>query len=497
MRRSPGLMLAMMGLLAGCSLQRDYRTPTLAGAMPWSVPQAANGSASPGQWWLVLGDPAIDALIDSSVRDNPTLAQAVAKMDEARANVTVNRADELPSLTATASGTESYSKSSGGGNGIGGGAAIATTGQIPGYSRISQVEPSLSWELDLFGRIRSSVTEAKETLNARTADAASTRLSLGIDIANGVIDLRGCNYTAQVDGETVDSYKNTLNVVHRKNVAGFSSPVDESSAARDVATSGNTLATQQETCAEDMNALVALTGRDKAAIAALLAQPLPMVAGDETARFIPQPPQATPRLPATVLLRHPSIISADRDAAAAWAEIGVYKADRYPRIDLDAALTGEWLTFAGSTISSSGWSLGPTITGTLFDAGKAAANVDAAEARYRQSAANLQETVRTIVKEVENALARQHSASLRIQLSRQSVQAAAISLKGAEAQWKAGTNSLLDLEDARRQYATAQDNLINAAHDRTEAWTALVSATANSLTLSQSEPHGNNIEPAR
>jgi multidrug efflux system outer membrane protein len=488
MRRSPSLILVITGLLAGCSLQQDYSTPALMGAQSWTS-VSVEGKPSPEQWWTVLGDPAINALVDGAILDNPTLAQAMAKMDEARANVSVNRADESPSVTVKASSTESYSKSSGGS----GGNAIASTGQIPGHSLTTTLEPTLSWELDLFGRIRSSVTEAQETLNARTADAASTKLSLDIDIANGVLDLRGCNYTVKVDQDTVTSYKSTLDVVHRKNIAGFSSPVDEASAERDVAAAGNTLAVQQETCAEDLNVLVALTGRDKATIAGLVAPLLPMKAADDTARYIPQPPQAVPQLPATVLLRHPSVIAADRDAAAAWAEIGVYKADRYPQIDLAAALTGEWLRFAGSTISSAGWSLGPTITGTLFDAGKNAANVDAAEARYRQSVAKLQETVRTTVKEVENALARQHAAEARMQLSQQSVTAASVSLKGAEAKWKAGMNSLLELEDARRQYAVAQNNLISAAHDRAAAWTALVSATANSLNLNQSEPHANSI----
>ncbi|MHA6929614.1 TolC family protein [Ralstonia pseudosolanacearum] len=177
------------------------------------------------------------------------------------------------------------------------------------------------------------------------------------------------------------------------------------------------------------------------------------------------------------------MIAANGDAAAAWAEIGVARADRLPRLDLAAVLTGQWIRAAGSTLNFTTWSIGPSLTGTLFDGGAGAANVNAAEARYRQSVASLRGTLRTTVEDVENALAAQASARDRTASAHEATDAAHTTLVAAEGQWKAGAISLFELEDSRRQYASAQDAEISARRDRAQAWVALVRATGGAVTL--------------
>jgi NodT family efflux transporter outer membrane factor (OMF) lipoprotein len=473
------IMLTSIIPLSGCSLQSDYTSPPLPHKQFWSdatVPPA-HFTSSPEQWWTEMHDPAINDLVDASFTKNPTLEKAVAQMDEARAQVGVNKADYYPTVSASGSISESKTTVSGGGSG----GAASAIGVIPGRSRTSSIGPSLSWELDLFGRIRSSVEVAKRHLDARTADAQYTKLSLAVQVANTVLDLRACEHTAQVYRNEISSRGITLNLIHKKRIAGFSADTDEASVLRDLAAAEGALASQNETCAQDVNALVSLTGRDREAVASLIAAPLPGdTKTDETLLFMPQPPEAVPQLPATILLSHPSIVSADQDAAAAWANIGVARADRLPKIDLAAALTGEWINTAGSTIRVITSSLEPSFSATLLDGGKGAANVDVAEAQYRQSVANLQATVRTTVKEVENALAAEQSAGARMITSKQSEAAAKTAFTASEAQWKSGMASLLELEDSRRQYATAQDSVIGAARDRAKAWVSLISATGNS-----------------
>jgi outer membrane protein TolC len=200
------------------------------------------------------------------------------------------------------------------------------------------------------------------------------------------------------------------------------------------------------------------------------------------AGFMPQPPAAAPALPAVVLAAHPSVISADREAAAAWAEIGVARANRLPRLNLAALLTGQWIRAAGSTLDFTTWSVGPSLTGTLFDGGAGAANVSAAQARYRQAVASLQGTLRTTVEDVENALAAQASAQDRTASAGEAAAAAHTTLEASEGQWKAGAVSLFELEDSRRQYASAQDAEISARRDRAQAWVALVKATGGAVT---------------
>ncbi len=480
------LFMAMM--LIGCSQQSAYIQPSLSPKNAWSgrnVP-AVDSSPSPPTWWVALHDPAITSLIEAAFADNPTLQQAVGKMDEARAQVRVNKADYYPQVSASGSISDADTTVSGGGSGI----VAASTGAIAGHSRTSSIEPSLSWELDLFGRVRSSVEVARRHLDARTADADSTRLSLAVEVADDVLDWRGCTHTQIVYRNEIASRNRTLNLIHKKLIAGFSSKTDEASALRDLAAAQVELEAQQETCTQYVNALVALSGRAPDAVTALLVMPLPGESKtDTTAIFMPMPPETAPQLPATVLLTHPSIVSADQDAAAAWANIGVARANRLPKIDLEAAFTGQWISAAGSTLSEIIWSLGPSFSATVFDAGKGAANVDIASAQYRQSVANLQATVRTTVQEVENALAAEQSASLRMVSSQQSAAAAKTSFTATQASWKSGMSSLLELEDSRRQYASAEDSVITAARDRAKAWVALVSATGNSITLIKSTDH--------
>ncbi len=187
------------------------------------------------------------------------------------------------------------------------------------------------------------------------------------------------------------------------------------------------------------------------------------------------------------------MVASDREAAAAWADIGTARANRLPKFDLSAALTGEWIRYAGTTLRLTSWSVGPGVSGTLFDAGKGSANVKAAQARYRQAVADLQTTVRSTVKEVENALAAQQSAEARLTASQESQAAAQVAFNAMQAKWDTGTASLLELEDARRQYAFARDSVITAARDRTSAWVELVRASANGITLTSSHDRESNV----
>lgn len=483
--------------VSACSLQSDYLAPPLSNRASWStgLGSATDIPASPERWWSALGDPAINALIDATFAGNPTLDKAVARLDEARAQVGINRADYFPTLNATGSINEANTRINSGGGGAGANASTST-GQLVGRSRTTSIGPSLTWELDLFGRVRSSADASRSRLDARTADAQSTRLSLAAQVATTVLDWRACTHSVEVDAAEIDSREKTLALMRRKLAAGFAAQVEVASVTRDLAAAQGTLVAQQEVCARDVNALVELSNLERNALLDSLAQPLPTGdATDMVSTYMPTPPASTPQLPATVLLAHPSVIAADHEAAAAWADIGAARADRFPKLDLSAALTGQWIRYGGSTLSLTSWSVAPGIAATLFDAGKGASNVDAAQARYRQAAADLQATVRTTVKEVENALAAQQSAEARIALSQQSEAAAQVAFNAMQAKWDNGTASLLELEDARRQYAIAKDSVITAARDRVSAWVELVRASANSIAFTSTQHQIHDHEP--
>jgi NodT family efflux transporter outer membrane factor (OMF) lipoprotein len=420
-------------------------------------------------WWRALGDRAIDALTEAALADSPTLAQALARIDEAQASAGGAEAARRPTVGASAGLTRAQSQN--------------TASAVPGATILStsvNAGPQLSWEIDLFGRVRQSVEAAQSRLDARTADASSARLALTADIANSVVSLRACENGKRVLVNDIASREKTLALTRLRLSTGFAAPVDEARAASGLAASRTSLALQEEQCARLVNALVALSGQDARAVRQLIGTTAQAAASDPV--FMPTPPASVPALPATVLARHPSVLSAEREVAAAWAEVGVARANRLPRLDLAAVLTGQWIRAAGSSLDFTTWSIGPSLSGTLFDGGAGAANVSAAEARYRRAVAGLQGTLRSTVQEVENALAAQASASARGSSTRDGVTAARTTLQASDAQWKAGAISLFELEDSRRQLASAQDAEIAARRDQTQAWVALVKATGGHLT---------------
>lgn len=467
---------ALVFSLGGCSMISDYIRPELtAAASTWSIEKAPSAiqPLEMERWWSLLHDPAIDSLTDAAFTSSPTLLQAVARIDEARATLGVNTAGTMP--TAGVAGAFNRAKVQN---------TSAQTSSLTQLTTSSSFGPNFSWELDLFGRVRHSVDAAKNRLDARTADATSTRLSLAADVANGVLSLRACENSRRVLADDIASREKTLALTRLKLAAGFVSSSDEARATSGLASVRTNLATQEELCARQVNALVALTGKD----AAYVRREVGLPSEGATLVSMPIAPTTEPALPATVLANHPNVISADREAAAAWAEIGVARANRLPRFDLTAALTGQWIRAAGSTLDFTTWSLGPSIAGTLFDGGAGASNVSAAEARYKKAGADLESVVRSTVQDVENALAAQVSAKARLASSAEAAAAARITLNASEAQWKVGTISLFELEDSRRQFASAQDTEIAARRDQAQAWIALVKATGGSISTLQ-EPN--------
>ncbi|MBL0319533.1 MAG: efflux transporter outer membrane subunit [Alphaproteobacteria bacterium] len=487
-----------MCLSSGCNLQSAYRNPDLLLPQHWSradkntseTTQSDHNhnepSSATAHWWKTLKDPAIDDLMAATYASNPTLEQALARMDEAQADLAVNKSAMFPSLSASTDASTANTHISGG-NSSGGGSV--GSGQIAGRSSTGSAGVSLHWELDLFGRIRNSVRAARNHLDARTADAESTRLTLSAKVADTVLDIRACRLVEQSLTQDVASYHKTLELIRLKKAVGLAADVDEASAQRNVATAQVSLTSQHEICQQQLNALVAISGKSREMVDEQLAKPL------ANGVAMPAVPEATLEIPATLLRLHPTLKSADKDAQAAWADIGVARAQRLPKIDLAAALSGEWIRSAGSTINLLTWTLAPSAAVDVLDGGKGAANVSAAEARYRQAAAFLQTNVRSVIEEVENALAAEQSAQERKTSTQLALSAAQTAFAAKEKQWKSGTINLLELEDARRQLTLAANNATSADRDRAKAWVNLVKATGNSLTHLENETYGTSPPP--
>jgi outer membrane protein TolC len=175
-----------------------------------------------------------------------------------------------------------------------------------------------------------------------------------------------------------------------------------------------------------------------------------------------------------VLLAHPSVVAAEREVAARWSEIGVARAERLPRLDLTAILTGQWISALGSSASFLTGSIGAGLSGPLIDGGAGKAEVVRADAAYREAVATLNVTLRQAIRDIEDGLAAQDSAVRRVEAARTAVSAARLTLRGNEARRRAGSIGAFELEDSRRQLNRAQESAIGAARDRAQAWVELI-----------------------
>ncbi|MDQ6881821.1 MAG: TolC family protein, partial [Pseudomonadota bacterium] len=250
--------------------------------------------------------------------------------------------------------------------------------------------------------------------------------------------------------------------------AGFTAPAG-AALARASAAEGSAKATQQRArCDIDVKALVALSAVPEPELRRQLATPwqdpgpvlLPVVS-----------------LPASLLAQRPDVYQAEREVAAASADIGSALAQRYPRLGLTGTLGVGTVRIGGGNTDLQTWSIGPfALTFPLFDGGRRAANVDAARARYEEAAVLYASRVRQAVREVEEALVNLESARLRMQDARTAAEGFRLFFSATEARYRSGLGSLVELEDARRTALAAETALVDLQRERIAAWIALYRA---------------------
>lgn len=467
LRFRPSVAAAAL-LVGGCSLGPDYKPLDLQAPPAWSsstsAPSVSIDDHPDGPWWAVLNDPVLDALQADALRTSPTLAEAMAKIAEARAEAGVSESALWPTLDATGDASRSRSTPS-------------VEGEKSPIRNAAKGGLSAGWEIDLFGKVRRSVEAASARLDARTADARSMRLSLTTDVAGTWYELRACTVNLDQFEADARSRERTRDLTRLKAGAGFAAPADVALSDASTAEARSQTEDKRGECRRLRNALAALTGLSLAEIEKREGNEVrPDIA------LLPQPPSVALGVPAAVLDNHPDIRAAERAVAAASAEIGVAEAARYPALSLSGSFSRETIRSQGNSIFFSPWLFGPAISLPLFDGGKRASQVEAAVARYDQAAAVLRQKVRSAVEDVENALARSETAAARETYVLQALEGYGQSFAATEARYQRGTVSLLDLENTRRSLLEAQKAHVALKLERLKAWTSLVKATGGSPT---------------
>ncbi|HSH98029.1 MAG: efflux transporter outer membrane subunit [Methylophilaceae bacterium] len=449
--------------LTACMVGPNYQKPApeqVGIADQWHAKLPHGGELKNlAQWWQQFNDPAMTSLIEQAEKNNPSIAKAVGSVREARANLRIQKANQLPTLDGSAGVTRAKSGTSFGGNTTG-----ITTSAGNNEQTTQTASLDASWEIDLFGKIRRGVEASRANLASSEFNWNDARVSLAAEVANAYINLRQCETLVNVYETELGSNLETDRLTNLKLKAGFVPPSDQMQTEAAIAESETKLETQKSNCAQYVNQLVALTSLPYAEVEQQLATKVAQ---------IPMPPaKGVPAIPAITISQRPDVAATERSLNAASANIGVAIAKRLPSI----SLTGAIGVTSISSQSYNTWSFGPSLSLPIFDGGSGAANVEAARAKYDQALATYRSQVLTAVQEVENALVRVDSITRREVSAEKAEERYSRYFASIQQKYQLGAASLLELEQVRRTLLSSREQLAAAKLERSAAWVALYKA---------------------
>ena len=463
------LVLMLVLLLAGCTVGPRYikptapTTPTYKEGLPssfkesdqWQPAHPADQTGR-GNWWEVFGDPELNKLEERIANSNQNLKVAEARFREARAAIRFNRAAQFPTISTAPSA--SYVKSSD--------FSPNFPSRIQQSSKGDFVLPfDLSYELDLWGRVRRSVAAAREEAQATAADYETAKLSLEAELALDYFELRSADAQKQLLDDTVKAYTDNLQLTLNRFKGGVAPRADVAQAQTQL----------QTTQVQDTDVTVQ-RAQFEHAIATLVGEP-PADFSLATAPLNNQPPSTPPGLPSELLQRRPDIAAAERRVAEANQQIGIARAAYFPTVTL-----GGTAGFAGSQASnwfgwpSGFWAVGPALAETLFDAGRRRATSESARANYDAAVATYRQTSLTAFQEVEDNVAALRILENETQQQQQAVASSQESLQLFTNRYKGGVDTYLQVITAQTIELANERNAIDILRRRMDASVLLVKA---------------------
>ena len=459
------LALALLPLtLVGCAIQRPPSQADAAVPAQWHAPLPHGGSvAQLERWWDAQNDRLLSTLIREAQTASPTIAQAQSKFEQARATQVSARSALLPSLDAQGNASRGFNQQS---------AGIANTAQLGVQA---------GWEVDLFGRNAGTSDAARERLEGARAQWHDARVSVAAEVALQYTNWRYCVKQVAVLRDDVGSREQTARLSKESERAGFTAPANAALAAASFSDGKVRVTQQQLQCDIGVKTLVALTGHDETDLRAQLAQ--------TTATPLPESVFNVEAIPAQAIAQRPDVFAAEREVAAASAEVGSAEADRYPRLTLGGYIGRMYLGTPALSGSSNVWTLGPVgVSLPLFDGGRRVAQVTAAKARYDAAAVSYRGQVRQAVSEVEQALTRLASTSERSTDAQNAAAGYRRSLEATQALWSGGLASQLDLENTRRTALASELALVTLEQERMAAWIQLYRAAGGGWDVKAADP---------
>jgi multidrug efflux system outer membrane protein len=434
-RAQPCLLAAATAiLLNSCAVGPNYHPPASADLTPaqWSWTPAVPRDAAPkGPWWQIFQDATLHDLETNALAGSQTLRAAVARVDAARAASRLSRSEFFPQLTLAPA--YEYQQTSGN---------LPTP--IPFHIPQAQYQSfslplDLSYEVDVWGRVRRGFESARADAQASAADCENVRLTLTSDVAVDYFQLRALDGEVAALRSTVATREKSAHLLRAQFQAGAIGELDAVQAETELAAAQADLADTVRQRAETLHALALLCGKSATSFS-LPENPLAA-----------PPPTVPAGVPSTVLERRPDIAAAERTLASRNAQIGVARAGYFPVLSLTGQ--GGYLSASADQLfaaDSRVWSIGPSLSLPLFTGGRTRSQVQQARAAYNEAIANYRQSILTAIKEVEDSL---------VQIQRREDQAAAVDravasarhqVELAGARYAAGSTPYLPVADAER-----------------------------------------------
>jgi NodT family efflux transporter outer membrane factor (OMF) lipoprotein len=472
------LLVLLVFALESCTVGPKYarpNTPTPAaykeqppasyqGVDQWQPAHPAD-MGNHGKWWELFGDAELNGLEEQVATSNQTLKVDEARFREARAAIRFNRAAQFPTISTAPSAA--YNKNSD--------YSPSFPSKIPEASTGDFVLPfDLSYELDLWGRVRRSVAAAREEAQATAADYETAKLSLEAELAMDYFELRSADAQKRLLDDTVKAYSDNVQLTtHRfKGGAAPRSDVAQAQTQLDTTRVQNTDVTVQR--AQFEHAIAILIGKPPADFA-LAAKP-----------DTDEPPKIPVGLPSQLLQRRPDIAADERRMAEANQQIGIARAAYFPTITLNgtAGFAGtqasNWFTWPAGF-----WAVGPMVAETLFDGGRRRATSESARANYDATVATYRQTSLTAFQEVEDNLSALRILEDEAQQQDQAVVSSKDSLHLFTNRYKGGVDTYLQVITAQTIELANERNAIDIQRRRMDASVLLVKALGGGWDVSQ------------
>jgi len=483
MRRSS---LLLLGALAACSVGPDYVPPQPPATAAWNdasrhMETGIDPAANPDPlWWNRFGDPVLTTLMQQAIANNPSLRQALLRVVEARQQVVSAAAAGLPTLSGNASymreqlGVKGILQSKGAYSelnsladqnspintvspGLGTKIDDTGTGLLDGLAQpvnLYQYGLSSSWELDLFGRVRRSVEQARASQQAQSDAANDALVMLESQVAQAYFQLRTAQSLAQAQAQNVQVAQTSLHLTENRYQRGLTSDLDVEQARTQFYAEQSQRETYEKQTGQAIDQINVLCGAPPGTLDATLETPAPL----------PEVPALVGiGLPSALARRRPDIREAEAQLHAATANVGVAVASFYPDISLTGSLglratDARFLTNWASLF----YAAGPTISLPIFEGGTLTANLRTARAQQASAALNYRGTVLNALREVEDALVAYRTDQAAAQDAAATVQSADLSFYLANNLYTHGLSNYLNVLDSERADISARQQSVQA-----------------------------------